>query len=1270
MAKQSHFKLRKEQEAQVVTSEQLQQFAKALEVFLQQIENRHSEEEQKNFLQRFLETTFYANCVLPGAKTTQKGGAYDLVIYPTPKQKNIEVLIEVKSSSNTAEMITPNDLNKKALQQLIVYYLRERITNQNKSLRHLIVTNLYTFFSFDAAVLYNTFYPQLEKEFQEIEAGQRDISKSHDVYTDFASPAIDKVKTTLSYDYIDLREYRNDIREVLNGKENKALTKLYKFFSPPHLLKQTIQSDPNQLDRRFYNELLYLLGLEEQKGLGNKTLIARAKTPNYASLIEQTYVKVELAFEHFTRREQYGTASEEQKFNIALELVITWLNRLLFLKLLETQLLNYNAGNSAYQFLNKEKIRDFATLNNLFFAVLAIPVEQRSGAFKERFSTVPYLNSSLFEETELEHEVKISGLESQQTLPLYKQSILKKEYDDSPEDLRIFDYLFAFLNAYDFGSLQEEEAIQSKTLINASVLGLIFEKINGHKDGAVFTPSYITSYICRETIERAIIDKFNTQYNWQCVNIPQLYNQLDGVDKQEANRLFNTITICDPAVGSGHFLVSALNELIYLKHRLGILQDASGTSLRRSDYEIEIVCDELLITAEGAHFSYTPKNPESQRVQETLFSEKRDLIEHCLFGVDINPTSVQICRLRLWIELLKHAYYTHESSFQNLETLPNIDLNIKCGNAVVYSLPLQGKWLDPDSQRIRTLTSEYYETNNKSRKREIAQEIETYNSTLKTKLWEEEKKAAQKRVEECEKEIATLSQRYETSKNNEWCVDDPQKIRVLLSEAKEKHKQALQTLKEVEKNRATTRTFEWRLEFPEVWGANGEFVGFDIVMGNPPYIKEYENKQAFAHFKATSPYYIGKMDLWYGFLCVGLDLLRENGFLCFIATNNWTTSTGAKKMRERILEVATIRSLIDFNDYMVFENASIQTMILFLQRHLCNTTYTFDYRKLLIGKSPVTNAIAFLENKEPNSIVLTPTIVPDYSSQRVWSFAPTETEQLLSNIEKTANFLQNDEIAQGIVCPQDILNRAGQEKLGFGNIGDGVMVLSQEERDALHLTTNELQLLRPYYTTTEVQGYLTSQRNVRWIIYTDRKANVAFEKGMYPNLKRHLDRYCDIITSSNKPYGLHRARNEAFFLGEKIICQRKCVGAPSFSYADFPTYVSATFYVIKTERFNLKFLTGLLNSKLIAYWLRHKGKMQGSNFQIDKDPLLQIPIKSAKEIDKQIIEQVERILQIKRTSPDADIRIEERTIDSLVYRLYGLSDSDIAIIENSGDVAQ
>jgi len=123
---------------------------------------------------------------------------------------------------------------------------------------------------------------------------------------------------------------------------------------------------------------------------------------------------------------------------------------------------------------------------------------------------------------------------------------------------------------------------------------------------------------------------------------------------EEAAALVNAIKICDPAVGSGHFLVSALNEMIAVKHELGILADREGKFIR--DYDIAVENDELVITdANGALFEYKPNNKESQRIQETLFHEKQSIIENCLFGVDINPNSVKICRLRLWIELLKNC---------------------------------------------------------------------------------------------------------------------------------------------------------------------------------------------------------------------------------------------------------------------------------------------------------------------------------------------------------------------------------------------------------------------------------------------------------------------------------------------------------------------------------------------------------------------------------------------------------------------------------------
>jgi len=152
----------------------------------------------------------------------------------------------------------------------------------------------------------------------------------------------------------------------------------------------------------------------------------------------------------------------------------------------------------------------------------------------------------------------------------------------------------------------------------------------------------------------------------------------------------------------------------------------------------------------------------------------------------------------------------------------------------------------------------------------------------------------------------------------------------------------------------------------------------------------------------------------------------------------------------------------------------------------------------------------------------------------------------------------------------------------------------------------------------------------------------------YPNLKKHLDRFQEVITSNNKPYGLHCARREHYFTGEKIISLRKCA-IPTFTYTDFDCYVSQTYFVIKTERVDQKYLTALLNSKLIAFWLRHRGKMQGFQHQIDKAPLVEIPLfkTSNQSVFALLVDYI-----ILKKQYQLDSIFWERIIDALVYELY------------------
>jgi len=289
-------------------------------------------------------------------------------------------------------------------------------------------------------------------------------------------------------------------------------------------------------------------------------------------------------------------------------------------------------------------------------------------------------------------------------------------------------------------------------------------------------------------------------------------------------------------------------------------------------------------------------------------------------------------------------------------------------------------------------------------------------------------------------------------------------------------------------------------------------------------------------------------------------------------------------------------------------------------------------------------------------------IIPKKMMNKPIHFLKKEIDYILNKIKNQSNHALNEkEVANGIHPHHDYVNNKMIQILGIDfNTGDGIFALSNDELASLCLTEEEMQLIKPYYTTKNFEKYYANSENSEWIIYTDSKFNKKETIIPFPNIKDHLDKFKDVITSDNKPYGLHRARDERFFIGEKIIVQRKCPKEPIFTYTDFNCYVSATFYVIKSNRVNHKFLTGLLNSKLCAFWLRYKGKMQGYNYQIDKEPLLNIPIKTIPNT-KPFELLVDKIIAKKETGEDTTA--EEQEIDIMVYKLYDLTYDEVKIVE-------
>lgn len=905
------------------------EFKSQLTTLFEQIASVDTEEKVKGDLMDFLKLTFYRQ----NYKVSPNGKIDAAIHLGSSIDAPVGVIFEVKMPSNVTEMVTRENLNRKALQEILLYYLRERVEKKNIQLKQLVITNIYEFFIFDAQEFERVFYSnkKLLKAFDDFNSGKLTSDKTDFFYKEIAAAYIEDEVGDLNYTYFDIREYRR----FLNNGNDKKLIELYKVFSPEHLIKKSFQIDSNKLNTKFYSELLYIIGLEEVEDKdSHKRIITRCKESERksASILENaiTILDSEDCVDDVRNRAAYGKTREEQLFNIALSLTIGWVNRVLFLKLLEAQLVKYHKGDTSYSFLKPAIIPDYDELNKLFFQVLAKRPEDRTESISEKYGRIPYLNSSLFEVSPLERQtIKISGLDNGK-MPLYGATVLKDGGKPRYKELSTLHYLLEFLDAYDFASEGEEDIQEeSRTLINASVLGLIFEKINGHRDGSVFTPGAITMYMSRNAVRQTIVRRFNEEFGWSCKDYDALKDK-DIEDLAKANKVVDSIKICDPAVGSGHFLVSVLNEFICTKYDLGILLDCSGKRIKKQDYSIDIDNDELVISDEdGAPFNYVPANPESQRIQEALFNEKKKIIENCLFGVDLNPNAVNICRLRLWIELLKNAYYTKESEYTELETLPNIDINIKVGNSLLHRFDLNqdvSEILKKSNLSIsgyREAVSRYKNAHSKEEKRELDEMITQIKSNLKTQINMRDPKLL--KLQNFQSELSSLEapQLFELSKIEK--SRNEKRIKELKSKIAELQK----NLDEIRNNIIFIEAFEWRIEFPEVLDEDGRFTGFDCVIGNPPYIQlQKMGTDADALKKMNYETYERTGDIYCLFYEMGMKLLKPEALLSFITSNGWMKSAYGKSLRSILTNQYQPLLLIDFAGYKVFDSATVDVNIL------------------------------------------------------------------------------------------------------------------------------------------------------------------------------------------------------------------------------------------------------------------------------------------------------------------------------------------------------
>ncbi|MFH5337926.1 class I SAM-dependent DNA methyltransferase, partial [Campylobacter jejuni] len=1218
-------------------------FNKALMQYLERLESSQSENEDylvANALSPFLTILNFKTHI----KTKQKGKSeIDLSISKDEFSKDLEVLIEAKKP-NSKEFITHTKVNSKALHETILYYFRNR--EYSFSLKFIIITDFYKFYIFKISEFEELFYknPSFKKLFEEF-CNPNSLFKGNteEFYKEVAK-LIENSKENLKGFLIDLTFLKD------KQKSNfKNLASIYKTFHRDFLLNEFNPNDANSLNNAFYKELLYILGLCESKQ-NSKLIIAKSEESKEEQGTFYTAINSKL---------------KEENFETILKLLILWLNRILFLKLIESNLVRFNDDKNL-KFLNFKKIPDFDKLSELFFEVLA---KEKSTRKKSEFAYLPYLNSSLFEKQSIENTLEISSLSNDLKLFYYKNTVLKDDKCKAKKgQVGLLEYLFEFLDSFDFGSDDEQsEILSQKELISSSVLGNVFEKLNGYKEGSFYTPSFITSYMCKESITKVVLDKFNAQFDLDAKDISELRKSLRKEDKKAQKELLNSIKICDPAVGSGHFLVSALNVMLSIYDELNLFDE---------EFYLEVQNDEILIAGrKGEFIEYkrpsTPKD-KAHLIQQELFHTKKDIIENNLFGVDINPNSCEITKLRLWIELLKHSFYQSfdDENYHDLKTLPNIDINIKCGNSLVSYFET-GKSLN-HYPNIKERMGKYkrivkdYKEGFYTDKSHINQEIKNLKISFKNFCFADKFKKEMKSFnDKCEK--------YSKKYGNFLAVDD-ENLKFFVSanltlfdfDEKEATKEFANLKKEYDNifNLESNHPFEWRFEFPEILDDDGNFKGFDLIIGNPPYIRQEEIKELKNTLSKNYKVYKGTADIYTYFYELGFNVLKENGILSFITSNKYTRAGYGEALREFLLKNTCILKYIDLNGIKVFDSATVDTSILSFEKIKIKEN-TFKYlslnNELLKNYDFEISAIKEFLNISQNSL-----------SKESFAFNDESTNALKTKIEKLGTPLKD---WHGLNINYGIKTGLNEAFIITTEKKDEILANCKDEDEK----ERTAKLIRKMLRGRDIKRYRYEWAGL-WVINTHNgykskngEKVEAINIEHYPSLKKHFDEfYPQLEKRSDKgltPYNLRNCAYIEEFEKEKIVWN-PVSGEYLFSYIKEHIFFNNSLFMMTLDVFSLKYILAFMNSNCYKWLITLKTNLiqtgsyaYGAKDKIERLPIPKINSKNEK-LANELINLVDEILKVKEQDKNANTQELENKTNSLVYKLYNLTEEEIKIIEN------
>ncbi len=607
---------------------------------------------------------------------------------------------------------------------------------------------------------------------------------------------------------------------------------------------------------------------------------------------------------------------------------------------------------------------------------------------------------------------------------------------------------------------------------------------------------------------------------------------------------------------------------------------------------------------------------------------KKSIIQNNIYGVDIEKGAVDIARLRFWLSIVVDE--------EEASPLPNLDYKIMQGNSLIESY----KGMD-----LSRLT---YDNKDKSH-------ITEYS------IFDDDTNQLQRRVTQL------LTQYYS-------CSDHEQKHRLqrdishAISQQLELQKfdpAILHELKHI--NLAgNDQFFLWHTWFSDVFAKGG----FDIVIGNPPYIGEKGHKEIFQSVKADihlGQYFLGKMDYFYFFFHLAFNMLSSNGVATFITTNYYPTALGARKLRADIKDRMNIKTLFNLGELRLFENAPGQHNMISLfskDKNLCKCQIIDVHKKGALNPLMFASIIGKMDKDSIYTEIAQEDLFD--GEENYIRFQNTNENNPLSSI--LSKIKLNNDILDNI-CNVNVGLRSGidrtkkkhQELFPEIDVNQGVFVVD------VCLNLGNADIVKAFYKNSDIQKYYTSNCTDLKVIYSTNETIIED----YPLVYHHLLQYKELIneyrwTEGVKWYALVRPRNIKMFQIEKIVAPQRS-RYNTFGYSDSEWFASSDVYYITKpiDGFSLKYILALLNSKLYYIWLYNKGKRKGETLELYQKPLSEIPIKKvSSDIQNSIVKIVDEIIVLKKSNPNHDTSSLERQIDAIVYNIYGLTEEEIRVVED------